>query len=161
MQENVIPAWGLPLLALVGICIVIVIVGGAIVAKRTKRTKAAAQDMGIRLDGVRAFKSFRVGVPSNLLVDQVREVVQNHPRFSRFETVSNGVHVYVRGNIWTWGEIIELRFAEDSQGTEISASCRPRLRTTLVDYGQNGKDLALFIDLLLQQTGAVQRRKPS
>ena len=30
-------------------------------------------------------------------------------------------------------------------------SCRPRLATTLTDYGQSGKDLGLFIDLLAEK----------
>ncbi|KRE85240.1 hypothetical protein ASG86_05500 [Arthrobacter sp. Soil764] len=59
-----------------------------------------------------------------------------------------GLRVYVRGNFWTWGEVIEVRLMEDAEGTVAQASCRPRLKTTLFDYGQNGKDLALFIELV-------------
>lgn len=65
--------------------------------------------------------------------------------------------VYARANVWAWGEVIEVRFAETREGTEIQATCRPRLSTTLYDYGQSSSDLSLFLDQLLERTEAIQR----
>lgn len=64
---------------------------------------------------------------------------------------------FVRGNFWTWGEVIEVMFTETAEGTEVNPTCRPRVSTTLFDYGQSGSDLSLFIDLLVHPTESGQR----
>jgi len=73
------------------------------------------------------------------------------------EETPGGVDVFALANVWAWGEVIEIRFFETSEGTQISATCRPWLATTLFDYGQSVKDLDLFVVLLRQQTESAQR----
>lgn len=60
--------------------------------------------------------------------------------------------VFVRHILWTCGEVIEVTFTENADGTEVNATCCPRVPTTLFDCGQGGSDLGLFIDLLVHRT---------
>jgi hypothetical protein len=147
-----IPVWGLPLLMILGICLVIVITLGVLIATRTRKTKTIAEKAGIEYNGVEAHKSFRINIESDAVVARTPSVVRSTGRFTRMEEGPTGLQVYVRGNFWTWGEVIEVRLTEDAQGTVARATCRPRLKTTLIDYGQNGKDLALFIELVQKST---------
>ncbi|WP_458111286.1 hypothetical protein M1D88_13145 [Arthrobacter sp. R1-13] len=121
---------------------------------RTRRTQDATAAEGIHTHGVRAYTSLKANVTADALRDRIDSVVNSHQRFSRTKTVADGVNVYVRANIWTWGEVIELRFTPVDQATSVTATCSPRLKTTLIDYGQAGKDLALFMGLLTQEIGS-------
>lgn len=98
-----------------------------------------------------------MGIGPDTLRQEIHAIVHSQKRFSRAEEVPEGVDVYVRGNIWTWGEVIEVSFSETSEGTDVYTACRPRLATTLADYGQSGSDLSLFIELLEQGTDSGQR----
>lgn len=121
---------------------------------RTRRTQDAIAAEGIHTQGVRAYTSLKANLTADALRDRIDSVVNNHQRFSRATTVEGGVNVYVRANVWTWGEVIDLRFTPSGQGTQVTATCTPRLKTTLIDYGQSGKDLALFMRLLTQEIGS-------
>lgn len=156
-QESFVPEWGFPLLGFLAVCLLILLVLTPIAVVRTQRARAVAVAKGIRVEGVRATKSVKLDVGSEALRERIRSIVQSQRRFSRVEEAPGGVDVYVRGNIWTWGEVIEIRFSETDEGTEINAICRPRLATTLIDYGQSASDLRLFIDLLLRRTESGQR----
>lgn len=156
-QESFVPEWGFPLLGFLGVCLLVLIVLSPIAVVRHQRARTSAVAKGIRVEGVRATKSLKVGVGSEALREEIRSIVQSQKRFSRVEEAPGGVDVYVRGNFWTWGEVIEIRFSETGDGTEIYATCRPRVATTLFDYGQSGSDLSLFIDLLLHRTESGQR----
>ena len=138
-------------------CLLILIVLSPIAVVRNQRSRTAAATKGIRIEGVRATKSLRVGIGSEALRQEIHAIVQSRKRFSRAEEAPGGVDVYVRGNIWTWGEVIEIRFPETSEGTDVYILCRPRLATTLADFGQSGSDLSLFIELLQQRTESGQR----
>jgi hypothetical protein len=92
-----------------------------------------------------------------MLREKIHSVVQSERRFSRIEEAPGRIDVFVRGNLWTWGEVIEVTFTETADGTEVTAICRPRVSTTLFDYGQSGSDLGLFIDLLVDRTESGQR----
>ena len=151
-QESFIPEWGLPLLGFLGVCRLILMMLSPIAVVRNQRSRTAAAAKGIRIEGVKAIKSLKVGIGSEALRQEVHAIVHSQKRFSRAEEVPGGVNVYVRGNIWTWGEVIEVRFSETSEGTDVYTVCRPRLATTLADYGQSGSDLSLFIELLQQRT---------
>lgn len=76
---------------------------------RTQRGRAAARTDGIRVEGVRAFKSLKLAISSDMLREKIRSVVQSEKRFSRIEEAPGRIDVFVRGNLWTWGEIIRLR----------------------------------------------------
>jgi hypothetical protein len=155
-QESFVPEWALPLLGVLGVCLLVLIVLTPIAVVRSQRTRTAAVGKGIRIDGVRATKALKVGIGSEELREEIRSIVQSQKRFSRVEDAPGGVDVYVRGNFWTWGEVIEVRFSETNEGTDVYTTCRPRLTTTLADYGQSGSDLNLFIDLLEQRTETSQ-----
>lgn len=156
-QESLVPEWGLPLLAVLGVCLLVLIVLSPIAVVRNQRARTSARAKGIHVEGVRATKSLKVGVGSEVLREEIRSIVKSQKRFSRVEEAPGGVDVYVRGNFWTWGEFIEIRFSETDDGSEIYATCRPRVPTTLIDYGQGASDLSLFIDLLLHRTESGQR----
>lgn len=156
VQETFVPDWGFPLLGFLAACLVLTIVLTPIAFARTHRAKAVAEIKGIKIDGPTASKSFMLAASSERLLEKFHSVVQGERRFSRVEANPGRVIIYVRGNIWTWGEIIEVQYSDTKGGTEIYATCRPRLRTTLFDYGQSINDLSLFIDLLLQGTESDQ-----
>lgn len=156
-QESLIPEWGFPLLGFLGVCLLIVVGLSPIAVVRSQRARAAAVAKGILTQGVKASAFFKSGVASEILREEIRSIVESQRRFSRVEEVPGGVDVYARANLWTWGEVIEIRFAETREGTEINATCRPRLATTLYDYGQSSSDLGLFLDLLLERTKSIQR----
>lgn len=156
-QESLVPEWAFPILATLGVCLLILIVLTPMAVVRTQRGRAAAQTAGIRVEGVRASKSLILGISSEMLREKIRSVVQSERRFSRVEETPGGVKVLVRHNLWTWGEVIEVTFTETADGTEVNTTCRPRVPTTLFDYGQGGSDLGLFIDLLVHRTESGQR----
>lgn len=151
-QESFVPEWGFPLLGFLGVCLLVLVVLSPIAVARHQRAKTSAVAKGIRVEGVRATKSLKRGVRSEALREEICSIVKSQKRFSRVMEAPGGVNVYVRGNIWTWGEVIEIRFFETGDGTEIFATCRPRVTTTIFDYGQSVIDLSLFIDLLLPRT---------
>lgn len=155
-QASFVPEWGFPILAFLGVCLLILIVLSLMAMVRAPRGRAGAEAKGVRVEGVRAFKSLKFGITSEILREKIRSIVQDEKRFSRVEERPGGLDVFVRGNMWTWGEVIEVRFTETAEGTEVNTTCRPRVSSTLFDYGQSGSDLGLFIGLLAQ--GAESKR---
>lgn len=156
-QESFLPEWAIPILITLGICLLILILLIPMAVVRTHRGRAASQSGGIQVEGVRASKSLKLMTSSDSLRERIRTIVHRERRFSRAEETPDGVDVFVRANIWTWGEVIEVRFTETTNGTEVIATCRPRVSTTLFDYGQGGSDLSLFVDLLVRQTESGYR----
>lgn len=156
-QESLLPEWGFPLLGFLGVCLLFLIGLTPLAVVRSQRARAAAVAKGIHIQGVKASACFKSGVASKILREEIRSIVESQQRFSRVEEVPGGVDVYARANLWTWGEVIEVRFVETREGTEICATCRPRLATTLYDYGQSSSDLTLLLDLLLERTESIQR----
>jgi hypothetical protein len=156
-QESFIPEWAIPILVTLGICLLVLIVLIPVAVVRTQRGRAASQNGGIQVEGVRASKSLKLLISPDSLRERIRAIVNSEWRFSRAEETLDGVDVFVRGNIWTWGEVIEVRFTETTSGTEVIATCRPRVSTTLFDYGQSGSDLSLFVDLLVRQRESGHR----
>lgn len=108
-QDSFIPGWAFPILATLGACLLILIVLIPMAMLRTQRGRAAARTDGIRVEGVRAFKSLKLAISSDMLREKIRSVVQSEKRFSRIEEAPGRIDVFVRGNLWTWGEIIRLR----------------------------------------------------
>ena len=156
-QESFITEWAFPILTILGVCRLILIVLIPMAMLRTQRGRTAAQTEGIHVEGVRASKSLKLGVSSDTLREKICSVVQSEKRFSRIEEAPGRIDVFVRSSLWTWGEVIEVTFTETAEGTEVNATCRPRVSTTLFDYGQSSSDLSLFIDLLAHTTESGQR----
>jgi hypothetical protein len=156
-QESFLPEWAIPILVTLGICLLILIVLIPMAVVRTQRGRAASQSGGIQVEGVRASKSLELVISPDSLRERIHAIVHKEKRFSRAEETPDGVDVFVRGNIWTWGEVIEVRFTETTNGTQVLATCRPRVSTTLFDYGQSGNDLSLFVNLLIRQTESGHR----
>jgi hypothetical protein len=156
-QESIIPEWAIPILVTLGICLLVLIVLIPVAVVRTQRGRAASQSGGIQVEGVRASKSLKLAISPDSLRERIRAIVHKERRFSRAQGTPSGVDVFVLGNIWTWGEVIEVRFTETTDGTEVIATCRPRVATTVFDYGQSGSDLSLFVDLLVRQSESGHR----
>jgi hypothetical protein len=156
-QESFIPEWAIPILVTLGICLLVLIVLIPVAVVCTQRGRAASQSGGIQVEGIRASKSLKLVISPDSLRERIHAIVHREKRFSRAEETPDGVDVFVRGNIWTWGEVIEVRFTATTNGTEVRATCRPRVSTTLFDYGQSGSDLSLFVDLLIRQTESGHR----
>jgi hypothetical protein len=157
-QESLVPAWAFPILATLGVCLLILIVLIPMAVVRTQRGRAAAQTARVRVEGVRASRSLKLGISPEMLREKIRSVVQSERRFSRVEETPGG-------GVKVWSDIIcglgvrssRLHSLRPQTAPKVNATCRPRVPTTLFDYGQGGSDLGLFIDLLVHGTESGRR----
>jgi hypothetical protein len=107
--------------------------------------------------GVKTFESdsFRVSqhreLSTILSKDAVKQLLTNDPVFGNMQ-ISDGDHEIriVSGFSWkSWGETIRLRFA-GAQGIEqrIEIDSKPRVTTTVADYGKNKENVDRLVRLL-------------
>jgi hypothetical protein len=73
-NEPFVPEWGFPLLGFLVVCLLLLMVLSPIAVVRTQRARAAAAARGIRIEGVRATKSFKLAVPSEILREDSRSI---------------------------------------------------------------------------------------
>lgn len=149
MSASAIPSWGVPFLIFLGIMFIAFIALVMFSMHRSTRTKDAAARNGVRYQGTVATASFHTALGREALEKRIREIVQDHKRFLRMASEPHGIRVYARRNIWTWGVVIDLTLVEsDGSGTDVEARATCKVSTSVVDYGQNGKDLGLLVDLI-------------
>lgn len=138
-----------PFLIFLGIMFVVFIALLMFSMQRSTRTKDAAARNGVRYQGTVATASFHTALGREALEERIRGIVQDHKRFLRMESEPHGFRVYARRSIWTWGVVIDLTLAESNgSGTDVEARATCKVSTSVVDYGQNGKDLGLLIHLI-------------
>jgi hypothetical protein len=116
-------------------------------ARRTRLTNEASRRSGVSVNGASASASFDWHGDHDALRRKISRLVESHPKYSKVETQPSKINVYIRPNIWTWGEVISIPLPE-KMPTRIKVKCSPRLETTVYDYGQCGKDLVEFIELV-------------
>lgn len=86
--------------------------------------------------------TFPIEITRELLPVVISEVVRTSRRFKLKAATAAGATLTV-GFTWrVWAGVIELSFAP-GQGswTQVEASWRPTVATTVIDYGQGAKDL--------------------
>lgn len=93
-QESLIPEWAFPILATLGVSLLILVVLIPMAMLRTQHGRAAAQTEGIRVEGVTASKALKLGVSSEMLREKIRSVVQSERRFSRIEEAPGRIDVF-------------------------------------------------------------------
>ncbi|MDX6263764.1 MAG: hypothetical protein QOH84_5452 [Kribbellaceae bacterium] len=85
-------------------------------------------------------------VPVDVVVGVVDRVSQAMPRLRLMHLSAAGATVDCKMNIWTWGLRITLSFRQlGPDQTQIWAECKPKLVTTLFDYGQGERDLRALL----------------
>jgi hypothetical protein len=121
--------------------------------RRTRLTNEASLDRGVSVRGASASVSFDWNGDLDALRRRISTIAENHPRYARVENFPSKINLYVKPSIWSWGEVISVPLPGETPA-RIHAHCSPRLETTIYDYGQCGKDLAEFIELVNKQTAA-------
>ncbi|MFI7579823.1 hypothetical protein [Kocuria kalidii] len=143
------PWWALALWVAIPVVfgVVIGVLGG-------RRTSAPDHAYGITSQGARSQGRLEVDVPVEQVMLNLRETVEQLPRYTLVELSGVQAQLTARMNMKSWGERITLRFHPlDPTRIKIEALCEPRLGTTMVDYGQGAKDLRTVL-------GAIEQRIP-
>jgi hypothetical protein len=122
-------------------------------ARRTRLTNEASLGRGVLVRGASASASFDWHGDLDALRRRISTIAENHPRYVRVENFPSKINVYVKPSIWSWGQVISVPLPGETPA-RINANCSPRLDTTIYDYGQCGKDLAEFIELVNKQAAA-------
>lgn len=114
------------------------------IAARRKRSESG-DSHEISSRSARSEGRLVVSLPIDEVPVAIERVAGNHPRFSVVELTSEHAEIRGRMNFKTWGMTTHLKYTSLSPDrAEITASCDPRLATTLVDYGQGRKDIGLL-----------------
>lgn len=107
-------------------------------------------DLNVSSSRARSSATFPLETPRESLPALISEVVRTSRRFKFKEATAAGAILTV-GFTWrVWAGVIELSFTP-GQGswTQVEASWRPTVATTVIDYGQGAKDLRrLYKELL-------------
>ncbi|RPE78436.1 hypothetical protein EDF39_1114 [Frondihabitans sp. PhB161] len=99
-------------------------------------------DLMVSSARARSSATFPIEITRELLPVVISEVVRTSRRFKLKAATAAGATLTV-GFTWrVWAGVIELSFAP-GQGswTQVEASWRPTVATTVIDYGQGAKDL--------------------
>jgi hypothetical protein len=131
---------------LMGIILVMPLVW--VLANRTRKTNEQTKSAGIKVHGASSTTEFEWNKDVEALVSRLNTLVKNHPRYKTMTTTPSGVEIQVKGSFWSWGEVIYLSFQNDAPPFQVTAECRPSVKTTIYDYGQCGKDLTEFVKLM-------------
>lgn len=59
----------------------------------------------------------------------------------------------VRGNLYSWGEVITIDLAPTIGGTSVTARSRPTVPTTLFDWGEGARDIRALHDAVGHASG--------
>ena len=79
----------------------------------TQRATQVSTASGIQIVGVQTFKSFSLEARPATVWEAACLVTERERRFLRASKTPTGGLVYVRANIWTWGEVIEIRLSNE------------------------------------------------
>jgi hypothetical protein len=103
-------------------------------------------DYAISTKMARSTGSVVLPVPVDVVVGVVGRVSQATPRLRLKHLSAAGATVDCKMNVWTWGLRITLTFRQlGPDQTQIRAECKPKLVTTLFDYGQGERDLRALL----------------
>jgi hypothetical protein len=131
------------------VLVVLLIVLLLTLSKKSRKSRAAGSTRRVTLSGASA--SVAVETPEDLetVMARARTLVADARRYSKLEEDGQRMQFRVKGNFYTWGEVMTLEFLPHEGGTKVHAECRPSVKTTVIDYGQSGDDLAEFVDALV------------
>jgi hypothetical protein len=89
---------------------------------------------------------------SNSLVF-IMELQKTHPRVQRISEKPQQIELWGENGISlrSWGESIKITITEEKIGSRIQAESKPKMETTLFDYGRNKENLeAIFNPLIMK-----------
>jgi hypothetical protein len=103
-------------------------------------------DYAISTKMARSTGSVVLPVPVDVVVGVVDRVSQAMPRLRLKHLSAAGATIDRRMGVWTWGLRITLTFRQlGPDQTQIWAECKPKVVTTLFDYGQGERDLRALL----------------
>jgi hypothetical protein len=106
----------------------------------------------------RSTGSVVVSVPVEVVVGVVDRVSRAMPRLQLRHLSAAGAAFDCRMNIWTWGQRITLTFGQlGPDQTEIWAECKPKVSTTIIDWGQGKRDLRALLGAIDREISAAGR----
>ncbi|GAB3555739.1 hypothetical protein GCM10027404_33040 [Arthrobacter tumbae] len=129
-----------------GILLVAAVILLLILSRRTTKTRTATQTRGVQTKGTEASLEFSSREDLQTLQGHVRSLLSSNHRYADLRELPNGFTLRVKGNFWTLGTTIECTVEPVPEGLRGQATAQPRLKTTMVDYGQSGKELLDFLD---------------
>jgi hypothetical protein len=108
------------------------------------------KDLMVSSSRARSSATFPIKTTRESLPVVLSEAVRTSRRFKLKDATADGATLTV-GFTWrVWAGVIDLSFAPGQGGwTQVEASWRPTVATTVIDYGQGAKDLRrLYKELL-------------
>ncbi|MDO9379429.1 MAG: hypothetical protein Q7T56_11320 [Nocardioidaceae bacterium] len=114
------------------------------VVDQMRRTRTGAPLAG----GTRPSHRMRVAIPVHDVVLQARNVLWHLAGSHAQEDPAAGtLTVTTRPSWWSWGDVVTVTLQAEGQGsTLVQVASRPRLRTTLVDYGSNAGHVRTVVE---------------
>jgi hypothetical protein len=139
---------GLPVFIFIALALGIVLFVALVwfLVHRTRTTNQQTEMTNVKVHGASATTKFEWGKDVEALLAKINTLVRNNPRYKTMTETPSGAEIQIKGSFWSWGEVIYLSFQRDAQPLQVVAECRPRVKTTVYDYGQCGKDLAEFVE---------------
>ncbi|GAA4265171.1 hypothetical protein [Frondihabitans peucedani] len=107
-------------------------------------------DLMVSSSRARSSATFPIKTTRESLPAVLSEVIRTSRRF-KLKAATEDAATLTVGFTWrVWAGVIELSFAPGKGGwTQVEASWRPTVTTTVIDYGQGAKDLRrLYKELL-------------
>lgn len=126
-------------LALIGVILLAAVF--VTIASRPKRYR------GIQSAHAVATYDGKVRLGKSEVLGQVRRNIARSNRFSETSYEEGRLHIKVGASALTWGEDVEILLeAEGPDKTHFIATCRHRLSTVIVDFGQSARDLSFLLE---------------
>lgn len=123
-----------------------------------RKSEAAEGPYQITSQGARSEAQLTLSVPKEQVMTVVEDAVKELPRFTLVRISSSEAQLTARMNIKAWGAHIGLQFNPIAfDETKIEALWEPRLKTTMVDYGQGAKDLRKLLDSITLRAQKTNR----
>jgi hypothetical protein len=108
----------------------------------------------------RSTGSLVVPVPVTELGQVMDDVPHAFPELRLVSSTATGATFTRRMSFWTWGMRITLDFESlAADRTLIRATSRPKVSTTLLDWGQGARDLAMLLGTIDRSLAAEQPRR--
>lgn len=96
----------------------------------------------------------RLDTPIGSVPAVVESAVAGMRRFKLRSLSADGAEIRVSITFKTWGETITLKFEDaGSNMSRITATCRPLMKSTAVDYGQGRQDIRELFQACQDQRG--------
>lgn len=145
---------------LIGIFVAIAVLSGVVMGALSGRRTPLTGRYGITSQGPRSEALLSTEASMEQVLEAVTQVAAELPRFTLAEISRSGARLTVPMNIKTWGRRITLRFRPAESGhLVIEALSEPRLRITMVDWGQSAEDLQILLGAIDRQVSGAHRAR--